>query len=325
MKNGKKICVIGAGRWGSNHIKTLSSLGYLGGVVESNSKRLIELKREYPSIKLFEKIEDAVENAFDGFIVATPADTHFAIGKYILERKIPVLIEKPLTLNQKSSKELVEIAKQNSTNLMVGHILLFHPAIQKIKTLIDSDKIGKLQYIYSNRLNLGTVRKEENVFWSFAPHDLSMFEYFIGEEPLTIHSTGGAFLQADIHDTTITTFAYPKNIKTHIFVSWLHPFKEHRIIVIGSKGMLSFEDSSIEKKILFYEKGIDWIQGEPITRNGATEIIEYEKSMPLTNELKYFINNLDKSIDIANGYSGLNVVKILEKSTESLLSQSELD
>ncbi len=321
----KKICVVGAGRWGKNHIKTLNNLDSLGGIVESNSTRLKELKQEYPSIRLFNQIEDALEAGFDGFVIATPAETHYKLGKCILERKIPVLIEKPLTLKESSSSELVKIAEQNSTNLMVGHVLLFHPAIQKIKNLIENGKIGKLQYIYSNRLNLGTVRKEENVFWSFAPHDLSIFEYLIGAEPTSINSTGGAFLQPHIHDTTMTTLSYPNNIKTHIFVSWLHPFKEHRMIIIGSKGMLSFEDSSKEKNILFYEKGIDWINGEPIARNGATEVITYDKGFPLTAELEYFIQNLDKKIEIADGFSGLNVVKILEKSTESLLSQSELN
>jgi predicted dehydrogenase len=315
----KTICVIGAGRWGKNHIKTLHNLGTLGGIVETHAPRLLELKTEYPNIPLFNNVNDAIEHGFDGFIIATPAETHFKLGKIILENKIPVLIEKPMTLKEETSAKLVEIAKKYSTQLMVGHVLLFHPAIQKIKDLIDNGKIGDLQYIYSNRLNLGTVRKEENVFWSFAPHDLSIFEYLIGAEPIAIESTGGAFLQSHIHDTTMTTLSYPENIKTHIFVSWLHPFKEHRMVIIGSKGMLSFEDSSKEKNILFYEKGVDWINGEPITRNGATEIIKYEKGMPLTNELTYFIENMDKKISIADGTSGLNVVKILEKATKSLI------
>ena len=320
----KSICVIGAGRWGKNHIRTLNSLNSLGGIVESSSQRLRELKTEYPKVQLFHNVKEALEYGFDGFVVATPAETHFSLGKYILEQKIPVLIEKPLALTEKDAQTLEQIAQTNSTNLMVGHVLLFHPAIKKIKTLIKEGKIGKLQYIYSNRLNLGTVRKEENVFWSFAPHDLSIFEYLIGSEPVSIHSSGGAFLQSDIHDTTMTTLEYPNNVKTHIFVSWLHPFKEHRMIVIGSKGMLSFEDSSKDKNILFYEKGIDWINGEPVKRDGATEIIEYEKSMPLTNELEYFINNLDKTIKIANGKSGLGVVKVLEKATKSLFGKQKV-
>jgi UDP-2-acetamido-3-amino-2,3-dideoxy-glucuronate N-acetyltransferase len=317
----KKVCVIGAGRWGKNHIKTLHSLGCLAGIVEANSDALSECKEKYPDVRTFASIRDAINEDFDGFTVATPAENHFEIAEFIISHKRHLLVEKPLTLKAKEARRLKEFAEENSVNLMVGHLLLFHPAIRKIKELIEKGKIGKLQYIYSNRLNLGTVRTEENILWSFAPHDISIFQYFIGSLPIEVISRGGAFLQPHIHDSSMTVLTYPDNIVGHIFVNWLHPFKEHRMVVVGSKGMLSYEDSSDDKNILFYEKGIDWIQGEPIKRDGPTEIILYNRTMPLTEELKYFVEHLNGApVEIANAQNGVEVLEILEKASESLLT-----
>ena len=315
----KKVCVIGTGRWGKNHVRTLHELGVLGGIVESDSSRLETFRTQYPVIKLFTKINDALQEGFDGFTVATPVETHYKIAKYLIEHKKHVLVEKPISLHVSEAKELKVLAEENHVNLMVGHVLLFHPAIRKINDLINDGKIGKLQYIYSNRLNLGAVRTEENILWSFAPHDISIFQYLIGYLPTEIVSRGGAFLQTHIHDMTMTILTYPKNVVCHIFVSWLHPFKEHRLMVIGSKGMLSFEDSSKNKELLFYEKGIDWIRGEPIKRDGQTEAIPYDKQLPLTEELRYFVNHLDgTTVEISNGQNAVDVLEILEKATESL-------
>ncbi len=324
MNTNKKICVIGAGRWGTNHIKTLKNLGALAGIVESRDNRREELKTLFPEATLYHSVSDVPLEEYDGFTVATPAETHFEVGSYLLRHGKHVLIEKPIALNTKEAGALKELADKHNVNLMVGHVLLFHPAIIKIKELIDSGKIGKLEYIYSNRLNLGTVRTEENILWSFAPHDISIFEYFIGSNPIEVVSRGGAFLTPGIHDTTMTSLTYPNNVVGHIFVSWLHPFKEHRMVMIGSKGMMSFEDSSEEKDILFYEKGIDWIQGEPIKRDGPTEVIPYDKGFPLTNEIQYFIDHLDGSkLEIADGQNAFDVLEVLEKATNSLQGTKE--
>lgn len=311
----KSICVIGGGTWGQNHIRTLFEMGNLGGIVEANPKRLQELLEQYP-VKGFQDVESALKENFDGFTIAAPAPLHYDIAKLLLEHGKSVLVEKPMTLSSETSLELVELAKAKGAQLMVGHVLLFHPAIRKIKELIDSGKIGELYYIYSNRLNLGTVRTEENVFWSFAPHDISVLNYFVGEVSQCIESKGAKFLQKNVYDYTMTQLTYPNNIHAHIFVSWLHPFKEHRMVVIGSRGMISFEDSSPEKEIKFYNKHIEFEQGIPIKVENPTEIIPYEKKQPLTEELKYFVENLDKKIEIADGRSGYEVVKVLEKAQE---------
>ncbi len=316
------IAVVGAGRWGKNHIKTLHDLGFLAAIVEADSDTRNMFKEKYQGVKTFATVRDAIKEDFDGFTVATPAETHFKIAEFIITHKRHVLVEKPLTLKASEARRLKELAEGNNVNLMVGHLLLFHPAIRKIKELIEKGKIGKLEYIYSNRLNLGTVRTEENILWSFAPHDISIFQYFIGSLPVEVISRGGAFLQPHIHDSSMTVLTYPGNIVGHIYVSWLHPFKEHRMVVIGSKGMFSYEDSSDDKSILFYEKGIDWIQGEPIKRDGPTEVIPYEKKMPLTEELKYFAKHTNGDpIKIADAQNGVEVLEILEKASESLLTE----
>jgi UDP-2-acetamido-3-amino-2,3-dideoxy-glucuronate N-acetyltransferase len=318
----RRVCVVGAGKWGKNHIKTLDGLGCLGGIVESNAAVLAELGRQYPNAKTFRDVPSSFQENFDGYVVATPAETHFHVAEKILEHKKHALVEKPITLTAEEAVKLRALAETRHVNLMVGHVMLFHPAIRKIRQLIDGGKIGKLQYLYSNRLNLGTVRKEENILWSFAPHDISIFQYLIGRMPVEVVSRGGAFLQPNIQDSTMTVLTYPDNIVGHIFVSWLHPFKEHRLVVIGSKGMLSFEDSA-EKKVFFYEKGIDWVRGEPVKREGPTETIPFEDAMPLTEELKYFVARLDgRPIDTAGADNAVDVLRVLEAATLSLMSKT---
>ena len=313
----KKICVVGGGKWGQNHIKTLYQLGNLGGIVEADAERLNELLKLYP-VEGFTELEQALEQDFDGFTVAVPAPLHYEVAKKIIESGKSVLVEKPMTLSAETSKELVELAQRKGVQLMVGHVLLFHPAIRKIKEIIDSGELGNLYYLYSNRLNLGTVRTEENVFWSFAPHDISVLDYFVGHPAEKIVSKGSKFLQEEVYDVTITQLDYPNNVHAHIFVSWLHPFKEQRLVVIGSKGMVSFDDATAEKEIKFYDKRIDFEKGIPVKVENPTRIIPYEQKQPLTEELKYFIEHLDKTIEIANGQSGLEVVKVLEEAEKKI-------
>jgi UDP-2-acetamido-3-amino-2,3-dideoxy-glucuronate N-acetyltransferase len=316
----KKICVVGAGYWGKNHIRTLHGLGALGGIVEMNREVLSELSSKYPDVKTYTKLDDALtNNEFAGFTVATPAKTHYNIAIKIIKAKKHVLVEKPLTLNIEHAEELVNLADENNVNLMVGHVLLFHPAIRKIKELIEDGKIGKLQYIYSNRLNLGQVRTEENVFWSLAPHDISIFQYFTESFPEEIKANGSTFLQEGIHDSTITILEYPDNVRGHIFVSWLHPFKEHRLVIIGSEAMITFDDSTEGKPLKFYSKKFEFNGKIPEKVDGPVEMIDYDQKMPLTEELKYFINYFDGvKPEIANGYHALEVTKILVEASKQL-------
>ena len=317
--NKKKICVVGAGNWGVNHIKTLIKLNALGGIVEPNDKSTNFLKSNFTNFPIHKDLEDSLNENYDGFIVATPPASHFEIARNIIEAKKPVLVEKPLTLNLKDAIMLNKLAKQNEVNLMVGHILLFHPAFKKIRTLIKSGKLGQIQYIYSNRVNLGKIRSDENVFWSFAPHDIALFNYFFNEIPIDVNSSGVDILQKGIHDTTITSLKYKEKKMGHIFVSWLHPFKEHRFVIIGSEGMIHFDDTSKNKPLIFYDKKIEFYNSIPSPHSGKTELIEYGNELPLTNELEYFISNLNsKKIEISNGDSAVEVIRILEAASRIL-------
>jgi len=309
----KNVCVVGAGYWGKNHIRILHELGFLGGIVESNKETLNRFAEQYPDVKGFLSLNEALQDkSFLGFTVATPAKTHYSVAKQAMEAGKHVLVEKPLALEKKHAEELIHLSEKNNVNLMVGHVLLFHPAIKKIKELINKGKIGKLQYIYSNRLNLGQVRMEENVFWSLAPHDISVFQYFTNSFPTSIHASGSAFLQEGIHDSTLTQLKYPSGVEGHIFVSWLHPFKEHRLVVIGTEAMITFEDSSEGKPLKLYAKKIDMEKGIPEKIDGPVTLIDYEQKMALTEELQYFVSHLDgKKPNIANGQHALEVTKIL--------------
>ena len=317
----KKICVIGAGYWGKNHIKTCHSLGVLSGVVDSNKEALDEIRINYPNLDIFPNIESAFNKSFDGFILATPAGTHYELAKRVILNNYDILIEKPMALSTAHAKELVELAQDRNVNIMVGHVLLFHPAIRKIKSIIESGEIGDLQYLYSNRLNLGKIRTEENVFWSLAPHDVAIFQYLTSSNPTSVYAKGSDFIQKNIPDSTITFLEYETGVRAHIFVSWLHPFKEHRLIVIGSEAMISFEDSLENKPLKLYSKKYDLVAGVPEKIDGPVQSISYENQMPLHEEVRYFIQHLGSDkIDISNGKQGVDVVKVLEMAGKQLLS-----
>ena len=318
----KKICVVGAGRWGLNHINALNRLNALGGVVDRDTNVRNKILTLFPDCEIYSSLEESFNRGFDGYVVSSPASSHFEIAKKIIEHKKSVLVEKPITLNLKDAIKLNELSKLNQVNLMAGHLLLFHPAFVKIKELIDGNKIGEVHYIYSNRLNLGSFRNDENVLWSFAPHDISLFNYFFTDSPEKIISSGVDILQEGIHDTSITTFKYPNKKMGHIFVSWLHPFKEHRFIIIGSNGMLSFEDAGHEKPLIFYDKTVDLSGPLPKSNSGNEYEIEYDDYMPLDAELKYFISKIDNGIiEIADGDSAVEVMKVLERATKSLIEK----
>ena len=305
-----------------NHINTLFQIDQLGGVVEPDFNKLEKVKLKFPKISTHENLQKAFSSQdFSAFIIATPAETHYKIAKKIINEGYDVLVEKPLALSIDHAEDLLICSKKNNVNLMVGHVLLFHPAIIKIKELIDNGQLGKIQYIYSNRLNLGQVRTEENVFWSLAPHDISIFQCLIGKPPQKIKAHGGDFIQKGIQDSTITILEYPDNIKCHIFVSWLHPFKEHRLVVVGSEAMVSFEDSMEDKPLKFYEKKFEVRDKVSKKFDGPVRNIVYEKALPLTEELKYFIRHINgKKIDKCNGIHALEVTKILVEASKQLLN-----
>lgn len=317
-----KIAVIGTGRWGKNHVRTALTLCKPGNitVVDSDKTKKDFIEGLNSNINFLNDHTSAFsDDLINGVILATPAETHYELTKQAINAGKHVLVEKPITLHVDQAEELVQLADSNNVKLMVGHVLLYHPAVFKMKEEINAGKIGKLQYIYSNRLNLGAIRQEENILWSFAPHDISVLQYLIEKNPVSISAHGAVFLQHDIEDTTLTYLEYPNNIKAHIFVSWLNPVKEQKMVVIGDKGMLVFEDSLKEEKLKFYEKGFK-IEGNIYQKfEKDYEVIDFEKKMPLTEEHIHFYNCiLHDQNPRTDGKHAVEVLRILETATNQL-------
>lgn len=318
----QKVAIIGAGRWGTNHIRTAVSI--LGPenvlVCDTDSNSRLRAKSAFPGINFTTSFDEVLQNKdYNSVIVATPAETHFTISKQLLLHGKNVLVEKPITLILSEAKELADLALEKNLKLMVGHVLMYHPAVNKLKEMIDNGYIGKLQYIYSNRLNLGAIRSEENILWSFAPHDVSLIQYITGENPVEIIAKGAAFVQEGIEDTTLTYLKYPGGVNAHIFVSWLHPFKEQRLVVVGNEGMLVFEDSLPAEKLKLYKKGFHTENGVVAKFDHEYEVVEFENKMPLNEEQKHFYDAvINDTKPLTDGIHAYEVLKILVEATEAL-------
>ena len=320
MTNQKKICVVGGGYWGKNHIKTLIELNAFHSVVEKDFKNSAKLTNQFDKIKVYKNIEESFEdNSIDGYIIATPAKTHFELAEKIITLKKPVLIEKPFTLSVPEAKKLIKLSQKNNSAMMAGHLLLFHPALIKIKKMLKEKKIGKILYIYSNRLNFGKIRDHENVLWSLGPHDISIFQYLVGSFPEKIHAEGSAKIQKNIHDFVMLNLKYKNNISGHIFLSWLNPFKEHKLVVIGSKGALVFEDSAQNSPLKLYSGNYSLKDGLVLHKPNNVKEIAFSSKAPLKEELKHFINNLESNlIKTAGAENALEVTKIIVNADKRL-------
>jgi UDP-2-acetamido-3-amino-2,3-dideoxy-glucuronate N-acetyltransferase len=255
-------------------------------------------------------------------VFAAPAISHYELAKKFLLAGKDVLVEKPLALTTQEGAELVKIAAEKKKILMVGHILQYHSAVIKLKSLVETGELGNIRYIYSNRLNIGKLRTEENVLWSFAPHDISLILMLMdGQVPKNITATGGVYISTDIYDTTLTTLEFEVGVKAHVFVSWLHPFKEQKLVVVGSEKMAVFDDVSKEK-LHIYPHRIDISDHNiPIARKAESYNVHFEMKEPLKEELLHFLNCMEsRETPKTDGQEGLKVLTVLEEAEKSLLS-----
>ncbi|HMQ70376.1 MAG TPA: Gfo/Idh/MocA family oxidoreductase [Ignavibacteria bacterium] len=321
--SGINIAVIGCGKWGMNHVKTAYKLfgNGLKYCADSDSYLKEKITGISSGIKFTTDIRDVISDAeVNAVIISTPAESHFEIAKEMLLSGKNVLVEKPITLNSDEAKVLNKLAKEKELILMVGHLLLYHPAILKLKEYLDSGRLGKLQYIYSNRLNLGNIRTEENILWSFAPHDISVIQFLTGCIPDEVSATGAIFVQDGIQDTTLTYLNFKGNVHAHIYVSWLHPFKEQRLVVIGDKAMMVFEDTLSENKLQFFRKGFEIIDGLPVKKDAEFENIEFDNTQPLEIEQKHFADSIkNKTIPRSGGENAIEVLETLERAQKDLI------
>lgn len=303
-----KIGVVGYGNWGKNHVRVLSELNHLGGVYDN----LISSKKSNDKIKFYDSLDDLIDNV-DGLIISSPATTHFKIAKKAL-KTLDVLIEKPIAMKISDVLALQKLEKESKKLIVVGHQLHFHPAIIKMQELINQGAIGKLKWIYSNRLNMGKIRPNENVLWSFAPHDLSLILKFIESEVSNLSVQASKILNNKIEDTTLTLLDFKNGQKAHVFVSWIHPFKEQRFVLVGDKGSMVFSDSKKSNKLELYKTVI---QKDGSISSHDMENINYIDKEPLKEQALYFIECIkSRKVDVNNSTDALKVTRILEESSK---------
>ena len=314
-----KSCVVGAGHWGKNYLKTLSQLNINFSVVEQDKKTRALLKDQYSNIKFYNNIDETFEQDYDSYFIITPPHTHYDLALKCLENNKNVLIEKPLTLIPKDAKQLYKVAKEKKKTLAVGHLLLFHPAVRLIKKYIQDGYIGEIKYIYSNRLNLGTVRTKEDVIWSLAPHDISVIQFLVDSFPNKIETISQALVNRNINDIATIFLDYAdKKIKSHIFVNWLNPIKDHSLTIIGNKRMITLNGVSNELTVhhkFLNEKNV-FLHSQDI----SVQKIDYEFDYPLTLQIKHFLNNQNNpNIKYIGGKEAIDVMNILHDASSQLL------
>jgi UDP-2-acetamido-3-amino-2,3-dideoxy-glucuronate N-acetyltransferase len=317
----KKVGVIGSGYWGKNLVRNFHALGCLGAICDKDPEVLAQFKEKYPDMPCvlkYEQLLNGDEYRVDGIAVATPAVNHYELTKKAILAGKHVFVEKPLALKESEGLELVELAEHNRKTLMVGHILQYHSAILKLKELTDSGELGKIQYIYSNRLNIGKIRSEENILWSFAPHDISVMLMLLDEFPSSVISCGGNYVQQYVADVTMTTLEFPSGVKGHIFVSWLHPFKEQKLVVVGDRKMAVFDDVS-DEKLFLYPHCIEWHCRRPVAVKANPEIVPVQDVEPLRAECQHFVDCISNDHQPrTDGLEGLRVLKVLNGCEASL-------
>ncbi len=319
----QEVAVIGCGYWGKNLVRNFRTLGALRVICDMTAQGRETARQIAPECLITERPDTVLQDAqVAGVVIATPAETHFSLVKQALLAGKDVFVEKPLALTYEEGAELVRLANAAQRILMVGHVLEYHPAIAALRQLIDQGELGKLHYIYSNRLSLGKIRREENILWSFAPHDVAIILRLMGKLPFEVVACGGAYLQPNIADVTLTNLLFDNGVRAHIHVSWLHPFKEQRLVVIGSQKMASFDD--VNKRLVLYNQRVEWEEGQPIPIRHDGEPIEYSPREPLQLECQAFLHAMQtRCPPLTDGASGLRVLRVLQAAQRSMVTNGQ--
>jgi UDP-2-acetamido-3-amino-2,3-dideoxy-glucuronate N-acetyltransferase len=294
-------------------------------ICDFNPERLEALSKQYPDVKTGDSLGAILSDPdIDAVVIATPAEGHYSQATQALLAGKDVFVEKPLTLHCREAESLIELAERKRRILMVGHLMEFHPAIDKLEELIASGELGRVEYIYSNRLNLGKVRREENALWSFAPHDISVILRLLNQMPIQVTGTGGTYLQPNIADVTVSTMLFDRGVRAHIFVSWLHPYKEQRLVVVGERRMAVFDDVRKTEKLLLYDKRIGLVNGQYVAEKPAGQPVDFNPGEPLMIECRHFLECLQtRRRPRTDGQDGWRVLKVLEATQRSLSMNGE--
>lgn len=317
----KNIAVVGCGHWGKNLVRNFGGLGSLAAVCDPNTELAQKYADQYGANNLTfsEVINDL---SIDGVVLAVPAPVHASLAIKAINAGKHVYVEKPLAMNQLEAERMIAVSETQNVSLMVGHLLQYHPGFIKVREIVESGEVGVLRYIYSNRLSFGKVRTEEDVIWSFAPHDISMILSLTDQEPKLVRTESSSILQTDIADSAILHLEFSSGLKAHVSVSWLHPCKEQKLVVIGESGMIVFDDTQPwNQKVALYPHKLD-IAGKSLRlEKSDVQYINLVESEPLRNECKHFLDVVNKGVmPLTDGNEGLRVLNVLSAAT---ISQNE--
>src|ERR1700704_2035048 len=314
-----KVAVAGVGYWGKNLVRNFHDLGALSMLCDAQGSVETTCREQYGDVRFCRNFGDVLSDpSITAVAIATPAVTHFEMAKAALAAGKDVFVEKPLAIDVRHGEDLVKLAEAAGRILMVGHILRYHPAILKLQALIREGALGKIDYLYSNRLNIGKIRTEENILWSFAPHDISVMLALLGEMAPRVECHGGAYLNRDVCDVTLSHFDFPSGVQAHIFVSWLHPVKEQRLVVVGSEKMAVFDDT-IANKLTLYAHKVEWKNRIPTAVKAEGEIVGLDDREPLREECRHFLDCVtSRTSPTSDGAEGLRVLHVLDACQRAL-------
>lgn len=321
-----KVGVIGAGAWGRNHVRTAaaSSEAELVAICDTNPEARVSLMKQYPGATVTDSAARLLEKV-EAVIVATPATSHAELGNMAIEAGVPALIEKPFALTVADAEQLAEKAEKRNVPILVGHLLEYHPVVERLKEMLGKSELGDLYYLYSQRVNLGQIRPDENALWSFGPHDVSVALYLLGEMPVTLSAQGKSYLQQGIEDVVFLNLTFASGVMAHVQMSWLDPHKVRRLTVVGSRQMAVFDDMQPREKLTIYDKGVNRppeyrSYGESLTiREGDIFIPRLPNVEPLTVQFQHFIRVVrGEEKGRADHADGVRVVRVLDAATRSL-------
>lgn len=323
-----KLGVVGAGMWGKNHVRTAAGLAgaELAAVCDTDAETRERLARQYPGAHVTGELGELLARV-DAVIVASPAATHAPIALECVAAGKPCLVEKPFALRVRDAEALARSAAERKVPVLAGHLLVYHPAVERLRALVTGGELGRIYYLYGLRVNLGQVRADENALWSFGPHDVSVALFVLGEVPVRVAAHGHCYLQPKVEDVVFLTMEFASGVLAHVQLSWLDPHKERKLTVVGAKKMVVFDDMEPREKLRIYDKGVDrppeyGSYGESLAiREGDIFIPKIPNVEPLAAELAHFVRVAQGTeAPRSSAEDGVRVVRVLEAASRSLAS-----
>jgi predicted dehydrogenase len=321
----KNIAVVGCGHWGKNLVRNFSALGALCSISDPSSEIADQYASQY-NVKKSSFTEIINDPNIKGVVLAVPAHLHASMAIEAMNKNKHVFVEKPLGMNEGEAESMITTAHKNKVRLMVGHLLQYHPIFKTIKEYVGAGKIGQINYMYSNRLSFGKVRTEEDVIWSFAPHDISMILSLTSQEPEYVSTNATSILQKNIVDTATIHLQFKSGLKSHISVSWLHPYKEHKLVVVGQSATLVFDDTKPwHEKLVLYPYEVVSSKNLINLQNSSVQYVKVTEEEPLKNECQHFLDVVEKEMQpLTDGAEGLRVLKVLSAASRSQIKNERV-